>query len=118
LPLLEHRRGPGSIIGANNDRQQELWLAATLKTISQKRKSGARKALLFAVYHPPFSNGGHSGSSHLLAGFDGACQQAGIQSHAVLSGHAHNYQRHTRRMGNVAVPFVVAGTGGPQRFGG
>ena len=104
--------GPGSIVGANNDRQQELWLAATLKTIAQKRKNGARKALLFAVHHPPFSNGGHSGSSQMLSSFDDAFKQAGIQPDAVLSGHAHNYQRHTRRAGNAAVPFIVAGTGG------
>ncbi len=31
---------------------------------------------------------------------------------AFLSGHAHNYQRYTRRIGGKQVPYIVAGTGG------
>ena len=32
--------------------------------------------------------------------------------HAVLSGHVHNYQRFTRRLGGRQIPYVVEGRGG------
>jgi predicted phosphodiesterase len=104
--------GPGSLVGANGDAQQKVWLAQTLAAIAQQRKAGQRKALIFAVHHPPYSNGGHSGSAQMLADMDAACKQAGIQPDAVISGHAHNYQRHTRRVGTRQIPFIVAGSGG------
>ena len=52
----------------------------------------------------------------MLAQIDQACGAAGVTYDAILSGHAHNYQRYTRRrtFGGVAkeVPFIVAGAGG------
>jgi hypothetical protein len=48
----------------------------------------------------------------MLADFDDACAHAGVQPDAVVSGHAHNYQRHTRRVGAKKIPFLVAGCGG------
>jgi hypothetical protein len=36
-----------------------------------------------------------------------------VKPDAVLSGHAHNYQRHTRRPdANTQIPYIVAGCGG------
>ncbi len=105
--------GPGNLVGGNGDTAQKDWLDQTLATIAQERQGGgARKALVFAVHHPPYSNGGHSGSQEMLADFDAACAKAGVQPDAVLSGHAHNYQRHTRRTDGKEIPFVVAGCGG------
>ena len=79
-------------------------------------KSGKRKALLVAVHHPPYSNGGHAGSPEVLAALDQACHAAGIMPDVLLSGHAHNYQRHTRRIAfngkAIQIPFIVAGCGG------
>jgi hypothetical protein len=46
------------------------------------------------------------------AEIDKACQTAGVWPHAVLSGHAHDYQRFTRRVGNRETPYIVAGNGG------
>jgi hypothetical protein len=103
--------GPGSIIGANNDQAQKTWLTKTLTSIGTERQT-KRKALIFAVHHPPFSNGGHAGSSAMLTDLDDACAHAGIQPDAVLSGHAHNYQRHTRSRNGRKIPFIVAGCGG------
>jgi hypothetical protein len=91
---------------------QKDWLQKTLKRIAGDRKGGKRKALVFAVHHPPYSNGGHSGSPQMLADFDQACTQAGVMPDAVISGHAHNYQRHTRRVSGKQIPFLVAGCGG------
>jgi Iron/zinc purple acid phosphatase-like protein C len=48
----------------------------------------------------------------MLSDLDQACSAAGIQPDAVLSGHAHNYQRHTRYIGARKIPFIVAGGGG------
>ena len=103
--------GPGSIIGANGDQSQKNWLAKTLADIAKERQT-KRKALIFAVHHPPYSNGGHAGSEAMLDDFDEACTQADIQPDAVLSGHAHNYQRHTRTIAGHKIPFIVAGCGG------
>jgi hypothetical protein len=104
--------GPGSIVGENGDSSQKDWLGKTLAQIAKDRQAGPRKALIFAVHHPPYSNGGHSGSPDMLNDLDAACAQAGLQPDAVISGHAHNYQRHTRHVSGKKIPFLVAGCGG------
>ena len=108
--------GPGFLEGAGNDTSQRDWLTSALTNIAKQRKTMGRKALIIAVHHPPYSNGGHAGSPDVLAGMDDACQKAGVMPDAILSGHAHNYQRHTRRLNfagrPVEIPFVVAGCGG------
>ena len=48
----------------------------------------------------------------MLADIDSACTAAGFWPHAVLSGHAHNYQRYTRTVNNAETPYIVAGCGG------
>jgi hypothetical protein len=48
----------------------------------------------------------------MLEDIDNACAKTGVWPHAVLSGHAHNYQRLTRSLDNRETPFVVAGNGG------
>jgi Calcineurin-like phosphoesterase len=106
---------PGFISGAIPGQAQKTWLLATLKKLAQQRKNGPRKALVFATHHPPFSSGGHSGSTQMLAEIDGICQQAGIMPDLFLSGHAHSYQRYTRQPAvhaGLQIPYIVAGTGG------
>jgi len=106
---------PGFISGTIPGQAQKTWLLATLKTLAQQRKSGPRKALVFATHHPPFSAGGHTGSTQMLADIDGVCQQAGIMPDLYLSGHAHSYQRYTRQPAShpgLQIPYIVAGTGG------
>jgi hypothetical protein len=108
--------GPGHLEGANGDQTQIKWLENTLAKVAQARRTGKRRALLIAVHHPPFSNGGHSGSPEMLQTIDAACQKAGVAPDAILSGHAHNYQRHTRRITlnrqTLETPYLVAGCGG------
>jgi hypothetical protein len=95
---------------------QKQWLIKTLKNIRALRDQGKRKALVMATHHPPFSIAGHSGSPQMLDDIDDACHQAGLLPDLFLSGHAHNYQRYTRRLTSegreVQIPFVVAGCGG------
>lgn len=108
--------GPGDLEGASGDQQQITWLNSTLTAIAAARKSGGRKALIIGVHHPPFSQGGHSGSPVMLQQIDDACKAAGIGPDALIAGHSHTYQRYTRIVtiaGNqVQVPYIVAGCGG------
>ena len=108
--------GPGFISGNIIGPKQKDWLIKSLKTIRKSRDSATRKALVIAVHHPPFSNGGHSSSTLMLTDLDDAFSQADIQPDAVLAAHAHNYQRFTRNIKfkneNWQVPYYVVGTGG------
>ena len=105
--------GPGSLTGAGGDQSQKTWLTQTLTTIAAERASTGRRALLIATHHPPYSSAGHSGSPDMLADIQEALGSAGIRADAFISGHAHNYQRHTRLADET--PFVVAGCGGNSR---
>jgi predicted phosphodiesterase len=102
----------GGIVG--ND--QWNFLVDQLKEIKTARDQGERKALLIAVHHPPYSGGAHAGSSQMLTDLDAAFKTAEIAPDALLSGHAHNYQRFTREFsfkGNtMQVPYMVVGCGG------
>ena len=51
----------------------------------------------------------------MLSDIDKACTTAGVWPHAVISGHAHNYQRYTRIANGYQIPFMVAGCGEPLR---
>jgi hypothetical protein len=52
----------------------------------------------------------------MLQQIDTICKAQGVYPHAILSGHAHNYQRFTRtiRLGgsDIEVPFIICGDGG------
>ena len=107
---------PGFISGPIPGQAQKTWLLKALKAIAAQRKAGSRKALIFATHHPPFTAGGHSPSTDMLADIDSVCQQAGILPDLFLSGHSHNYQRYTREQTpngrKLQIPYIVAGTGG------
>jgi len=99
---------------------QLAFLEAALERIKSEAYAGA---VLIAVHHPPYVavtgkgesskyTGKHFGSPLMLADIDAACEKAGVWPHAVLSGHAHNYQRFTRRLEGRETPFIIAGNGG------
>jgi hypothetical protein len=106
---------PGVISGENGsnttlDNRQIAFLTAALKRARAQKFSGA---IIIAVHHPPFTGGSeHGGSPQMLADIDSACTAAGLWPHAVLAGHAHNYQRYTRLVNNYQTPYLVAGCGG------
>jgi hypothetical protein len=107
---------PGFISGPIPGQAQKTWLLNTLQGIAAQRKDGARKALMLATHHPPFTAGGHSPSTEMLADIDSVCQQAGIMPDLFLSGHSHSYQRYTRELTlagrALQIPYLVVGTGG------
>ena len=85
------------------------YLSAALDRVKKENFKGA---LLLCVHHPPYAFGTHSGSMVMLKEIDAICKESGVWPHAILSGHAHNYQRFTRQLGNRQIPFVVCGDGG------
>ena len=106
---------PGVISDENGsntvlDSRQVDFLTAALKRVKSEKYAGA---VLIAVHHPPFSGDStHGGSPQMLADIDSACTAAGVWPHAVLSGHVHNYERFTRTVNKIQIPYVVAGCGG------
>jgi hypothetical protein len=107
--------GPGDLLGDKGDDKQIQFLKKALSDLKTAQDGGEKKALVIATHHPPFSQGGHSGSTRMLEQIDAACIQADIVPHAMLAGHAHNFQRYTRTIKKPAkaeIPCVVAGCGG------
>jgi hypothetical protein len=115
---------------------QIQYLTAALTRIKQQKFKGA---ILIAVHHPPYvaqiaeaesgapaassrkrssaepktqNAGRHGGSPVMLEEIDAVCESVGVWPHAILSGHAHNYQRFTRSKDGRQTPFIVAGNGG------
>ena len=93
------------------------FLKAALKRVDEE---GFKGAVLVAVHHPPYVAqtqpghiaGKHGGSPLMLEDIDAACAETGVWPHAVLSGHAHNYQRFTRYYDGRETPFLISGNGG------
>jgi hypothetical protein len=91
---------------------QLTFLQNELKRLKPQRDVGKR-AVLLALHHPPLSaDARHGGSSGELADIDACCKAANLWPDAVLSGHAHLYQRFTRVVQGKDTPYVVAGSGG------
>ncbi|HEY1946679.1 MAG TPA: metallophosphoesterase [Bryobacteraceae bacterium] len=96
---------------------QVTFLQTALARIKKQKFAGA---VLIAVHHPPYvavnpnnkEAGNHGSSPLVLKDIDAACAATGVWPHAVLSGHAHNYQRFTRSKDGRQTPFLVAGNGG------
>ena len=86
------------------------YLRAALERVKSANYAGA---LIIAHHHPIYTAGSkHGWSPEMQRQIDGICQEVGVWPHAVLSGHAHNYQRFTRARGESQVPYVIAGNGG------
>jgi calcineurin-like phosphoesterase family protein len=91
---------------------QLAFLEAELQRLAPARKS-LERAVIVACHHPPSSvDDAHGGSAGLAADIDTAARAAGFWPDAVLSGHAHLYQRFTRAVDGREIPYVVAGSGG------
>jgi hypothetical protein len=89
---------------------QLVFLKTQLNLLKQEKYAGA---LILAVHHPPFTVGSvHGGGPNMLDDLDACFKSAGVYPHAVISGHAHNYQRFTRSDGGREVPYIIAGSGG------
>lgn len=96
------------------------FLETQLETI---KNTGYQGAILLAMHHPPFTYRAtaetgeiHQSSLAMLSEIDKICCKVGVYPHAILSGHAHNYQRFSRSFhfaeSDIEVPFIVTGSGG------
>jgi uncharacterized protein YukJ len=104
--------GPGVL-----DQQQLIFFRNELTRLKPLRESGQVTAVILAVHHPPLSHAsGKPGSTDMLSDLESACTDIDFYPDAVLSGHAHVYQRLTRDVTidgvTRPVPFIVAGGGG------
>ncbi|HTW66178.1 MAG TPA: metallophosphoesterase [Bryobacteraceae bacterium] len=100
--------------GSKSSPVSDVQLAFLQDQLAQIKKTGFAGAILVAVHHPPFSGPGvHGPSPRMLQDLDSAFSKTGCYPHAILSGHAHNYQRFTRTAKNGSqTPYIVAGCGG------
>jgi len=91
---------------------QLTFLKEELQRLKPEHAAGNR-AIVIALHHPPVSaDAKHAGSTGAESDIDSACKAAGVYPDLVLSGHAHLYQRFTRRIAGKEIPYIVAGSGG------
>jgi len=88
------------------------FLKEELARLKPERVAGNR-AIVIAVHHPPLSvDAKTGGTGGLMQDIDSCCKDAGVWPDAVLSAHAHLYQRFTRVVNGKQVPYIVSGSGG------
>jgi len=120
--------GPGVISSQGgayptmND-DQLTFLKSELARLKPAHDAG-QQAVIIAVHHPPASvDSVHGGTVGLANDIDTCCKAADLWPDAVLSGHAHLYQRFSRRVPGLgrSIPYVVSGSGGfaatPPQYG-
>lgn len=94
------------------DTKQIDWLQAELTRLKDAR-TNLERAVILTCHHPPASaDEKHGGGVGHAQDIDNACTAAGLWPDAVLSGHAHLYQRFTRETAGRQIPYVVSGSGG------
>jgi hypothetical protein len=99
---------PGVIASKEIGTSQLAFLKAALT-----RANNFQGALILAHHHPAYTVGSkHSWSEDMRAQIDNICNETGVWPHAVLSAHAHNFQRFTRVHQSMEIPYIVAGNGG------
>jgi len=115
LALYSNRLEDPGVISSQGKTYPDLsnvqldFLKAALQRIHDEKFPGA---VIFAMHHPPYTTGKHGSSSVMLQEMDTICKATGVWPHAVLSGHAHSYQRYTRATGGMEIPYVISGNGG------
>ena len=88
------------------------WLVSELQRLAPQR-ARLERAVILACHHPPVSADlVHGGTTGLANDLDRAFNAAGLWPDAVVSGHAHVYQRFSRSVNGREIPYVVAGSGG------
>src|SRR6202035_4668876 len=101
---------PGVIADKNVGQSQIDYLKAALARV---KSEGFKGALIIAHHHPAYTAGSkHGWSQQMVSQIDAVCNATGVWPHAVLSGHAHNYQRCTRLHGQTQIPYIICGNGG------
>jgi hypothetical protein len=101
---------PGVISDPHIGHSQLDYLKAALGRV---KSDGFKGAVILAHHHPAYTAGSkHGWSEQMVSQIDAICNETGVWPHAVLSGHAHNYQRFTRLHGQTQIPYIISGNGG------
>jgi hypothetical protein len=104
--------GPGVIAGGDVDNWQLSYLESALRRVKEESYPGA----VIVAHHHPIYNGflKEVWSPKLQQQLDDLCSKIGVWPHLVLSAHAHNYQRFTRKMNKpqAEIPYIICGNGG------
>ena len=101
---------PGVIASDAIGTSQLDYLQAALTRVKAEAFGGA---LILAHHHPAVTVGAkHGWSLEMTQQIDRICAETGVWPHAVLSAHAHNYQRFTRARQDAQIPYVICGNGG------
>lgn len=106
-PYYTRRLGDAQLFLLNSNAitdRQTVWLEKQLSESTSTWK-------IAAFHHPPYSCGGHAGSSTVQQRWVPLFERYGVQ--LVLSGHDHNYQRFAPKRG---VTYVVHGGGGQELY--
>lgn len=104
--------GPGIISSPKIGNAQLEFLKSELARLKPEREA-KKRAVIIACHHPPASiDDTHGGSAGLTTDLDEAFKQTGLWPDAVLSGHAHLYERWHRVIDERDIPYLVAGSGG------
>jgi hypothetical protein len=86
---------------------QQNWINQEFKTLPKN------VPLAITMHHPVYSADTHHGGSQAMHDMIAAATRvSGRQPDLVLQGHVHDYQRFTRTVGSVDIPYIVAGGGG------
>jgi uncharacterized protein YukJ len=93
------------------DEQQLLFLYHELVRLKAKREADGR-AVILAIHHCPRWFPGQAQPDQTSGAIDRTCAKAEFWPDAVVSGHAHIYQRIVRQDGGRDVPYIIAGAGG------
>ncbi len=91
---------------------QLSYLETALTRAKQEKYAGA---MIVAHHHPAYTlagERGHGSSTEMRKEIDAVCDKVGLWPHAILSAHAHNYQRFTRTRNGTQIPYLIAGGGG------
>ena len=81
--------------------------------LGRVKSDGFKGAVILAHHHPAYTAGSkHGWSEQMVSQIDAICNASGVWPHAVLSAHAHNYQRFTRLHGPTQIPYIICGNGG------
>jgi hypothetical protein len=92
--------------------EQLTFLQSELTRLKPARKAG-KQGIILALHHPPLSvDSKHGGSTGPSSDIDSVCTKVDLWPDLLLSGHAHLYQRFTRRVGARQIPYIVCGSGG------
>jgi hypothetical protein len=101
---------PGVIADPHVGNSQLDYLKAALGRV---KSDGFKGAVILAHHHPAYTAGSkHGWSEQMVSQIDAICNASGVWPHAVLSAHAHNYQRFTRLHGPTQIPYIICGNGG------